>query len=81
MITPGAVDGRASPDSGWTSRQVEAMAEAWARGDRVEAATVLAARPDLDDESALRLIYEEVCLRREAGLAVETTEVVARYPR
>ena len=37
--------------------------------------------PGLDDEAAIRLIYEEVCLRRESGQDVATTEVVSRFPR
>src|SRR5947209_3345569 len=60
---------------------VEVMAAAWRRGERPTADEVLARHPGLGDEAAVRLIYEEVCLRREAGLDVETSEVVRRYPR
>ena len=67
-------------NSAWISHQVQAMASAWARGDRVSAEQLLARHPAMADEAAIRLIYEEVCLRREAGEDVATTEVVNRYP-
>ncbi len=57
------------------------MAAAWDRGERPTAAESLAKNPGLDGEAAVRLIYEEVCLRREAGLQLDTSEVVRRYPR
>ncbi len=66
---------------GWVSREVEAMEAAWASGGGIMAEDVLAARPDADPECAIRLIYEETCLRREAGQNVATSEVVARFPR
>ncbi|MDG3008070.1 protein kinase domain-containing protein [Paludisphaera mucosa] len=66
---------------GWVSRQVAAMAAAWDRGEPISAAEVLERHPELDAEAAVRLIYEEVALRREAGLEVDTSEVVRRHPR
>src|SRR5262245_37842410 len=72
---------RPRPGSGWASRQVAAMAAAWDRGERVTAAEVLDGYPDVDAEAAVRLIFEEVCLRREAGLEVVSAEVVRRHPR
>ena len=68
-------------NSAWLSRQVQAMASAWARGEPVSADELLAGHPELGDEAAVRLIYEEVCLRREAGQEIATTEVVNRFPR
>jgi serine/threonine protein kinase/tetratricopeptide (TPR) repeat protein len=65
----------------WVSRQVAVMATAWERGDRVTAAELIARHPELDTEAAIRLIYEEICLRREAGLAVDLDEVIRRFPR
>src|SRR5262249_60183509 len=53
----------------------------WARGERVTAEELLARHPGLSDEDAIRLVYEEVCLRRESGQDVETTEVVRRFPQ
>jgi len=57
------------------------MALAWSRGECVLADEVLARFPGLGDEETVRLIYEEVSLRRESGEDVATTEVVNRYPR
>ena len=68
-------------NSAWLSRQVLAMASAWARGEPVSAGELLAGHPELGDEAAIRLIYEEVCLRREAGQEIATTEIVNRFPR
>src|SRR3954447_5621642 len=65
----------------WVSREVEAMITAWERGAEVTAQEVLSRRAEVDTESAIRLIYEETCLRREAGQQVGTAEVVARFPR
>ncbi len=70
-----------SSGPGLISRQVQAMALAWAKGQRVLAEEVLAQFPGLGDEDTVRLIYEEVSLRRELGEEVATTEVVNRYPR
>jgi serine/threonine protein kinase/tetratricopeptide (TPR) repeat protein len=68
-------------ERGWVSREVEAMITAWERGAAVTAQDVLDGRAAVDAESAIRLIYEETCLRREAGEQVGTAEVVARFPR
>ena len=57
------------------------MVAAWGAGAEVTAQDVLAGRAEVDTESAIRLIYEETCLRREAGQQVGTAEVVARFPR
>jgi eukaryotic-like serine/threonine-protein kinase len=65
----------------WVSREVEAMAAAWNRGEQILAADLIEAHPDLESDAALRLIYEETSLRREAGHDVQTSEVVGRYPR
>ena len=57
------------------------MADGWQRGERPTAAEILKRHPELDGEAAVRLIYEEVCLRREAGLDYRTSEVIRHYPR
>jgi eukaryotic-like serine/threonine-protein kinase len=67
-------------NSEWISREVQALASAWSRGERVCAEDLLARHPGLGDEAAIRLIYEEVCLRRESGDDIATTEVVNRFP-
>jgi eukaryotic-like serine/threonine-protein kinase len=72
---------RGVTDESWLSREVVAMATAWSRGQRVFAAEIIDRTPGIADEAAVRLIYEEVSLRRESGEDVHTTEVVGRYPR
>jgi len=67
-------------ERGWVSREVEAMIAAWERGAQVTAQDVLERFAEVDDEAAIRLIYEETCLRREAGQQLATAEVVARFP-
>jgi eukaryotic-like serine/threonine-protein kinase len=79
-----AENGAESPqeqNSAWISREVQALAAAWSRGERVCAEDLLARHPGLGAEAAIRLIYEEVCLRRESGEDIATTEVVNRFPR
>lgn len=63
------------------SDEIADMAAAFGRGEPISAAEVLARRPDLDAEAAIRIIYEEVSLRRESGQRVDTSEVVRRHPR
>ena len=72
---------RGDAESAWVSRQVQAMASAWSRGERMSAEELLARLPGLGDEAAIRLIYEEVCLRRDSGQDIATAEVVSRFPR
>src|SRR5689334_751384 len=67
--------------SAWVSHQVQAMAAAWARGERIDAEEILEQHPDLQTEHAVRLVYEDLCLRREAGEEVSTSEVVSRFPQ
>ncbi len=61
--------------------ELEAMASAWHRGEPIAAEEVLRHQPDLDDEAAVRLIYEEICLRREAGQDLAASELARRFPR
>ena len=67
--------------SAWVSHQVQAMAAAWARGERISVEEILEQHPDLKTEHAVRLVYEDLCLRREAGEDVSTAEVVSRFPQ
>ncbi len=69
------------PESVWVSRQVRAMAAAWASGEQITAQELLKQYPGLSTEKAIRLVYEEVCLRREAGEQVVTAEVLTRFPQ
>src|SRR4051794_5825895 len=59
-----------------------AMADDWRRGERRRAEDYLDRHPELLDppEGAIRLIYEEVCLRREQGEDVGTEELHRRFP-
>jgi serine/threonine protein kinase/Flp pilus assembly protein TadD len=59
------------------------MADAWARGERLPAEHYLDRHPELLalPEEAMRLIYEEVCLRQELGEEVAAEELARRFPR
>jgi serine/threonine protein kinase/Flp pilus assembly protein TadD len=57
------------------------MAWAWARGEPITVEELLKQHPELKTEDAVRLVYEDVCLRREAGQDVPTAEVVNRFPQ
>jgi serine/threonine protein kinase/tetratricopeptide (TPR) repeat protein len=65
----------------WVSLQIRSLSAAWDRGDQVTVEELLRRRPDLSTENALRLIYEEVCLRREAGDTVSTVDILRRFPQ
>jgi serine/threonine protein kinase/predicted Zn-dependent protease len=52
----------------------------WEAGDRVGVRRYLDRFPDLDEDTAVALIYEEFCLREDDGQAVEMGEYLARYP-
>jgi serine/threonine protein kinase/Flp pilus assembly protein TadD len=58
------------------------MADAWRRGECAPAETFLARHPELHDspEEAVRLVYEEVCLRQERGEEVAAGELSRRFP-
>jgi serine/threonine protein kinase/Flp pilus assembly protein TadD len=59
------------------------MAERWRAGDCPLVEHILARHPDLRDqpEVAVRLIYEEICLRQEAGQEGASVQVLARFPQ
>ncbi len=63
------------------SREVGEMVAAWRRGERPRAEDFLAGRPGLGDEGAIRLIFEEYCLRQESGLEVDPVDFARRFPR
>ncbi len=77
------VEGPASFDTSGSlaTQQVDAMVAAWRRGERPLAEEILSSHPELGDEAAIRLIYEEVALRQEAGLEVDPVEIVRRFPQ
>jgi serine/threonine protein kinase/Flp pilus assembly protein TadD len=69
------------PPSSLATQQVEELVAAWRRGERLRAEDILSRHPELGDEGAIRLIYEEVCLRQEAGLEVDPEEIAHRFPQ
>jgi tetratricopeptide (TPR) repeat protein len=83
--------GSVGPDSRAKSGEAEALAArlaeemkaAWRRGERLVAEDFLKRHPELhaDPHAAVRLIYEEVCLRHEAGEQVASVEVLKRFPQ
>jgi serine/threonine protein kinase/tetratricopeptide (TPR) repeat protein len=62
---------------------VEAYAALWQRGERPPVEEFLERHSDLtaEPEAAIRLIYEEVCLRQGEGQEVRLSELVRRFPR
>lgn len=70
-----------STEDDWLDQQIEAMAAAWERGQPMPAEDILRRYPALADQAAVRLVYEEVCLRRESGETVPTLEIMARFPQ
>jgi serine/threonine protein kinase/tetratricopeptide (TPR) repeat protein len=64
-------------------RLAEEMAAAWRRGECPPAEEFLARHPELCDHpaAAVRLIYEEFCIRQEASQEITSEEVVRRFPR
>ncbi len=61
----------------------EAMSDAWLRGERSRAEDWLEREPMLRQhpQAAIRLIYEELCLRREDGEALDHAELARRFPQ
>jgi serine/threonine protein kinase/Flp pilus assembly protein TadD len=64
-------------------RLVAEMAAAWRRGARPPAEHYLDRHAELLDhpEEAVRLVYEEVCLRQECGAEAAAEELYRRFPR
>jgi serine/threonine protein kinase/Tfp pilus assembly protein PilF len=63
------------------TEQVDDMVAAWRKGERRVAEDYLHRHPELSDEAAIRLIYEEYCLRQEAGLDPDPLEIAGRFPQ
>jgi len=70
----------ASGPGEWLAAEMEA---AWRRGERRPAEHYFSRHPELLDSSvaAVRLVYEEVCLREERGEPVGDEELRRRFPR
>jgi eukaryotic-like serine/threonine-protein kinase len=74
-------------DGAWLSESVlpdlvDQFAEAWGRGECPSVERFLAglAPSDVDEETTVRLIYEEMCLRRASGRAMTSDEIRSRFP-
>ncbi len=79
-------DRRPSSTGAWedsVARLVEQFADEWRRGERPRAERFLARHPLIADrpEAAIRVIYEEVFLRRGEGEEVTLAELTGRFPR
>ena len=91
---PGRGQGTRSPtSSSWSSRPApptnplverlaEEMAQRWQKGEQPLTEEYLALYPELGNQptAAVELIYEELCLRQEAGQEVNAAEVLRRFP-
>jgi len=62
---------------------LQKMADQWRSGKVVKAEQLLADCPQIgaDQEAAVRVIYEEFCLREEHGESPDTTEFYGRFPQ
>ncbi len=69
------------PHSALVDQLVEEMTDAWQHGQRPKADDYLARLPALRHEDAVRLVYEEACLRQEAGEEGVSDEVLSRFPQ
>ncbi|MHB1561923.1 MAG: protein kinase family protein, partial [Isosphaeraceae bacterium] len=79
-------EGRSSSAGPWestVSRLVEQFADDWRHGERPRAEAFLARHPLIADrpDAAIRIIYEEVFLRRGEGDEVTLAELADRFPR
>jgi serine/threonine protein kinase/Flp pilus assembly protein TadD len=76
---PGADE---SPADQLAAHLADEMADSWSRGHHCRAEELLAQHPELyhQPRAAVRLIYEEVCLRQAMGDDVSTQELRARFP-
>lgn len=64
-------------------RLAGALAEDWRAGRRRRVEDVLESHPEIRDHprAAVRLIYEEICLRQDEGPEASEVEVLGRFPR
>src|SRR5437016_12452034 len=63
------------------ARLASEMVAAWAHGEGPSAEEFLALHPELDahPQAAIRLIYEEVCLRQERGQELRSEDIFRRF--
>ena len=72
---------RPIPRTSWVEDRLAEIARERARGVADALESLIASHPEWDDESAIRLIYEDLCERRDRGEEATTREVVERFPR
>ncbi len=72
-----------SLQTGSVAQLLDEFAAAWERGERPTAEVFLDRHPRLTlrPEAAIRVIYEEVCLRQREGDEVTVPELVRRFPQ
>lgn len=59
---------------------LDLIINSWIKNNPVSVEEILKSNPGLSDESAVRLIYEEYYLQKDAGIDVKSKEVLAKYP-
>ncbi|MEI7922388.1 MAG: tetratricopeptide repeat protein [Planctomycetota bacterium] len=57
------------------------LLQANAGENRISAQHLIYANPDLDPESAVQLIYEEICLKQDEGIAIDSKEILRTFPQ
>jgi serine/threonine protein kinase/Flp pilus assembly protein TadD len=72
-----------SESAGITGRLVQELAERWRQGECPPVEEFFHRHPELNEqpERAVRLIYEEICLRQEAGQPGASVEALRRFPQ
>jgi hypothetical protein len=63
-----------------TSQLRSELEESWQRGDRRSAESYLRQHPELNEESAFELIYQEYVVREKLGEQPSLTDFVERFP-
>src|SRR3954471_8179887 len=82
-VSPPSSDFPPEPIDALVAPILQAMGSAWERGERPQAEEFLDRHPEVRDhsEAAVRVIFEEVCLRQEYGLDADPHDFVRRFPR
>lgn len=72
---------RPTSRTSWVEDRLAEVAEARTRGAADPMGFLIKDHPEWDDETTIRLIYEDLCERRERGEEATTREVIERYPQ
>jgi serine/threonine protein kinase/Flp pilus assembly protein TadD len=80
MLTSGQ---GAPEDTAWADRLVDEVIQGWHQGEPACAQDVMEREPGLAEhaEAAVRLIYEEFCLRCAAGEPLAVEDILHRFPQ